>query len=120
MAAKATGKDKRRSRRRALRRSAWVALGPNDLHGCTLSDISDVGARIELDDPRTIPDHFMLFLSNNGAARRSCDVVWRNSQQVGVRFDPLMTTRKRKRPGVPTRPETVDVSPRDRGTYQKP
>jgi hypothetical protein len=119
MAAKAMGKDKRRSRRRALRRSAWVALGPNDLHGCTLSDISDVGARIELDDPGTIPDRFMLFLSNNGAARRSCHVVWRTSQQVGVRFDPQVTRRKRGRPHVALGVEMVDVSPRGSETHEK-
>ena len=80
-------KDKRKARRRPLRRSAWVALGPNDLHGCKLFDVSEAGARIEVEDTTPIPDHFMLFLSNNGAARRPCQVVWRNSNQLGVKFE---------------------------------
>jgi hypothetical protein len=80
-------KDKRKARRRPLRRSAWVALGPNDLHGCKLFDVSEAGARIEVEDATPIPDHFMLFLSNNGAARRACQVVWRNSNQLGVKFE---------------------------------
>jgi hypothetical protein len=77
--------DKRKTRRRSLRRPAWLALGK--LHDCKLSDISDGGARIDLEDNAPIPDHFMLLLSNNGAARRACRVVWRSPQQLGVKFE---------------------------------
>jgi hypothetical protein len=80
-------KDKRKTRRRAIRRSAWLALAPGELHGCMLSDISDAGVRIEVEDAEPIPDHFVLFLSNNGAARRACRVVWRNARQLGVKFE---------------------------------
>jgi hypothetical protein len=79
-------KDKRKSRRRPLRHSAWLAFGPNDSHGCKLFDVSEVGARIEVEDATPIPDQFMLLLSSNGAAHRACQVVWRNSNQLGVKF----------------------------------
>jgi hypothetical protein len=76
-----------------LRRSAWVALAPDHLHGCALSDISDAGARIEMDDTESIPDQFMLFLSSTGFPQRACRVVWRNERQLGVKF-------KAKRAGI--------------------
>ncbi len=80
-------KDKRKSLRRPMRYTAWVALAPDQLHGCVLSDISETGARIDIDDSKTIPDQFMLLLSSNGAARRKCRVVWRKPRQIGVKFE---------------------------------
>jgi hypothetical protein len=72
--------------RRVMRYTAWFALPAKKLHGCTLSDISDSGARIDIDDSGIAPDHFPLFLSGNGKARRICTVVWRKPRQLGVKF----------------------------------
>ena len=80
-------KDKRKSTRRPMRYTAWVALAADQLHGCVLSDISDTGARIDIDDSKTIPDHFLMLLSGNGKAKRKCTVVWRKPRQVGVKFE---------------------------------
>lgn len=82
--------EKRRARRRPLRHTAWLAVGPGELHDCKLSDISAAGARIDVEESVTLPDHFMLFLTNNGATRRACRVVWRNAQQIGVKFEPRL------------------------------
>ena len=79
-------KDQRKAKRRPMRYSAWIALPGKKLHGCALSDMSDTGARIEIDDSEIIPDRFPLFLSGNGAARRICTVVWRKPKQMGVTF----------------------------------
>ena len=78
--------DKRRAHRRRMRYTAWIGLKPGELHGCALSDISEIGARIDVEDSKTIPNRFPLFLSNNGAARRVCTVVWRKPKQIGVTF----------------------------------
>lgn len=78
--------DKRNALRRPMRYTAWLALKAGQLHGCVLSDISDTGARIDVEDSTTVPDNFMLLLSNNGSARRKCRVVWRKPRQVGVKF----------------------------------
>ena len=69
-----------------MRYTAWIALKPGELHGCVLSDISETGARIDVEDSKTIPNRFPLFLSNRSAARRVCTVVWRKPKQVGVTF----------------------------------
>ena len=79
--------DKRKSRRRPIRYSAWMALENDKLHGCVLSDVSDTGARLDVDDSEAVPEHFMLLLSGTGSARRSCRVVWRQPGQIGVVFE---------------------------------
>jgi PilZ domain len=80
-------KDKRKSVRQPIRYTAWVALEPDQLHGCVLSDISETGARIEIDETKPMPDEFVLMLSSNGTAQRKCRVVWRKPRQLGVIFE---------------------------------
>jgi PilZ domain len=80
-------KDKRKSLRRPIRYSAWVALEADMLHGCVMSDISDTGARLDIDDSQIIPDDFTLLLTSNGSAHRKCHVVWRKPRQLGVTFE---------------------------------
>lgn len=79
-------KDQRKAPRRLMRYSAWIAVAPKKMHGCVLSDISETGARIDVDDSKIVPNRFPLFLSRNGTARRVCTVVWRKPKQVGVTF----------------------------------
>jgi len=79
-------KEKRKSLRRPVRYSAWVALGGEQLHRCVLSDVSETGGRLDIDDSQTIPDNFTLLLASNGSARRNCHVVWRKPRQIGVTF----------------------------------
>ena len=81
-------KDKRKAPRKAMRFSAWVTMPDKSLHGCVLADISDTGARLDVEDAKKVPDRFMLFLSGrNGKARRYCHVVWRAPEQLGVEFE---------------------------------
>jgi hypothetical protein len=70
-----------------MRYTAWAMLSANEKHGCVLSDISEAGARIDVEDSKKIPDHFFLLLSGNGKARRACHVIWRKPQQIGVHFE---------------------------------
>jgi hypothetical protein len=79
-------REKRVVRRKPLRYTAWVALTAEQRHGCVVSDVSDSGARIDVQDSKVLPDHFVLLLTNTGAARRYCRVMWRKPTQVGVKF----------------------------------
>jgi hypothetical protein len=81
--------DKRKTRRQAMRYTAWVLLAGNQKYGCVLSDISEAGARIDVQDAKKLPGHFLLLLSGNGSARRACSVIWRKGNQVGVKFERL-------------------------------
>ena len=80
-------KDNRRSRRRTMRYHAILILAPDALRDCTLSDISETGARITVEAAEELPDRFTLLLSGNGAPQRTCRVVWRQPDQIGVDFE---------------------------------
>jgi hypothetical protein len=54
---------------------------------CRIENISDSGARLELDDE--LPDDaqlFLLALSSTGRAHRRCQCVWKRDHQMGVSF----------------------------------
>jgi hypothetical protein len=101
-------KDKRKALRRPMRYTAWVALEGDQLHGCALSDISESGARIDIDDSKSIPDNFMLLLASNGSARRRCRVVWRKPRQLGVTFNRIIADGE-QHPLVPKLGRTFDA-----------
>jgi len=88
-------KDNRKDRRQPMRYTAWVAAGPKQLYRCVVSDVSESGARIVVEDSSQIPNCFFLFLSPTGRARRACRVAWRNATQLGVKFEPSLAEAKR-------------------------
>jgi hypothetical protein len=45
------------------------------MHSCRLSDIDQASTRIDVEEDMTLPDHCMLFLSNDGAVRRACQAL---------------------------------------------
>jgi hypothetical protein len=51
---------------------------------CVLSDLSDGGARLSGVRANTIPDEFRLRTPLGD--RRTCHVVWRTDNELGVRF----------------------------------
>jgi hypothetical protein len=92
-----TNIDKRRSPRRPIRYTAWVALPEKSLIGCVLNDVSDHGARLDVENSADLPDHFVLLLSNRGTPKRNCKVVWRGDNQLGVEFEkPLAHAEKNR------------------------
>lgn len=105
--------DKRKTIRRTLRYSAWVTLAGDQLHGCVLSDVSETGGRIDIDDSEKIPDQFMLLLSNNGSARRKCRVVWRKPGQIGVSFDRRLADSEKATLVPRTEPEVFEALAKD-------
>ena len=77
--------------RRAIRESvdfpAWIAIGKGAVTlPCTVLDVSEHGARIELASPGGVPDDFCLFLTRDGSRQRRCRVVWRSDAQIGVSY----------------------------------
>lgn len=80
-------KELRKTVRRDAHYGVWIAYGSDRiLVPCTLNDISDAGARLALPGNGDVPDRFMLLLSERGRAYRRCQVAWRTSEEVGVRF----------------------------------
>ena len=72
--------EKREHRRSYGRRVAYINIPIK----CAISDISRSGARLLLDDPKSVPDVFLLQISPD--LSRWCKVIWRKSSQVAVRY----------------------------------
>ena len=79
--------EKRRNPRKSLRYNAWVSAPGGKPVGCVVSDISETGARLEVEEPEGLPERLLLLLTGDGRARRACRVVWRAEHQVGVQFE---------------------------------
>jgi hypothetical protein len=87
------GGEKRRMRRHPLRYAAWVAIGDNSpAKSCMVADVSETGARLELETSDDLPKEFWLLLSRDGKVRRRCEVVWQAGDQVGARYMTSATT----------------------------
>jgi hypothetical protein len=88
----AVGKYRARAelRRKPRRQFHYSAQILTDKKGppreCSISDISETGARLLLARDEELPDRFVLLLTASGDARRVCRVVWRTGMAVGVEF----------------------------------
>jgi hypothetical protein len=52
---------------------------------CQVLDISKHGAKIVAGTPSVVPDHFELTFFEGGQSR-VCEVVWRRTKMLGVKF----------------------------------
>ena len=81
--------DKRDSQRKQFEVRCWVALGPSPkpLAEGLVSDVSHTGAKLALQETDLqLPDEFDLYLTPDGTVGRNCAVIWRDGQDVGVKF----------------------------------
>ncbi len=81
-------KEKRKDPRRGLRYHAWIGTGGTmPLRGCIVSDISDNGAKLDVESAQEVPDEFQLLFSGHDGIYRHCRAVWRTLNQIGVHFE---------------------------------
>ena len=71
-----------------MRRAAVVVLDTAQIPlRCVIWDMSDGGARLAVACPSAqLPRTFTLLLTKDASVRRNCQVVWTDSQFVGVKF----------------------------------
>ncbi|HEX4410037.1 MAG TPA: PilZ domain-containing protein [Xanthobacteraceae bacterium] len=77
----------RRKPRRAFHHTARIVVG-DSLVACSVADISEVGARLVLENDGEVPEQFVLLLTPRGHPRRECRVIWRDGVTLGVEFPP--------------------------------
>lgn len=100
--------DKRKAVRRPMQYTAWIALADSKTpQGCVLSDISESGARLDIENAESVPDDFVLLLSRRGVPKRKCHVVWRNERQLGVTFERSLPTKDTTK--IVNRPEPTQI-----------
>jgi hypothetical protein len=70
---------------------------------CILKDVSESGARLEVDGSSDVltSREFFLVLSSTGLAFRRCELVWINGSTVGVHFVRNSEKKKASRPLMP-------------------
>jgi hypothetical protein len=61
-----------------------MATGLGPPLSCTMHDVSEFGARIELGEPAAAPQEFLILLSDRLA--RWCRVIWRSDKEIGIEF----------------------------------
>ena len=71
--------------RRRVLKAGSINSGGRSI-SCTVRNISDTGAAIEVESPLYIPDRFKLIVQTDNL-NRSCHVVWRKERRIGVAFD---------------------------------
>jgi hypothetical protein len=72
------------SRRRVLKAGS-IEFGGGEFE-CTIRNVSETGAALEVMTPLYIPDRFTLVFQSE-ESKRACRVVWRKQKRIGVTFD---------------------------------
>jgi hypothetical protein len=78
---------KKREVRKLLGQRAWITLeGGFAARQCVVQDISSAGARISVDGAVSLPARLRLAFARDARTGRTCQVVWRRGNTVGVKF----------------------------------
>jgi PilZ domain len=78
--------EKRKHQRHSISRVAKWQTEPSALpRDCTITNLSDGGARLFVDDAE-LPNRFILSISGDVPMSEECQVVWRIGGEVGVQF----------------------------------
>ena len=77
------GDEHRIAPRQRVLKGARIQFGGGSID-CTVRNISETGAALEVTSPLGIPTEFTLVTE---AARRPCRVVWRKEKRIGITFE---------------------------------
>jgi PilZ domain len=79
--------DRRGRKRTRVTRDAKILVPRrSSVIFCTVEDLTSVGARLKLANTFGLPETFELTFEH-GRTRRSCRVMWRTGDRVGVAFE---------------------------------
>jgi hypothetical protein len=91
--------DRRRNQRRQVLKLARIVTSHTVGFDCTVRNLSDNGALLEISASVEIPEEFDLF--TDGAPAKRCRVVWRKAYQTGVEFAERAEGEGPKTPSAP-------------------
>ena len=77
--------ENRRTYRRRVFKSATIEFD-RSAFSCTVRNISEVGAALDLPSSFGIPHEFQLVIETNQMTRQ-CRTIWRKENRIGVTFD---------------------------------
>ncbi|NNE23322.1 MAG: PilZ domain-containing protein [Rhizobiales bacterium] len=73
------------NRAKTLRSGKIIYNNKMSVSDCSIRDISETGCRISMESTAGIPKNFLLHIVN-GDVRHECEVAWRSSTAMGVKF----------------------------------
>jgi hypothetical protein len=77
--------DKRSAARHRVLKAATIEFAGGGI-SCTVRNMSDSGAMLDVTSPIGIPEHVSLIIPTEGK-HLPCHVVWRKEKRIGVTFD---------------------------------
>lgn len=77
--------EQRAAPRRRILKAGTIEFGGGVID-CTVKNISDTGAALEVVTPLYIPDRFMLYIPSDKFKRR-CRIIRRSERRIGVAFE---------------------------------
>jgi hypothetical protein len=78
-------RNRRKTTRKGLGYPAIIVIGA-ERRRCLVRDVSQGGARIDVNGAADVPDEFSLCLSASGPPCRRCRVAWRAERRLGVEW----------------------------------
>jgi quercetin dioxygenase-like cupin family protein len=79
-------KENRQSPRKQIDLMVRIQTGGGSSIACLMSNMSQTGVCLTIDDPSALPEEFMLYFKDD--LKRWCKIQWRSKTQVGVKFTP--------------------------------
>ena len=76
--------EHRQAPRRRLLKAGKISFGGGAID-CTVRNLSETGAALEVTTPVGIPERFMLVIEAD-QKHVQCHLVWRKERRIGVRF----------------------------------
>lgn len=77
--------ETRTAPRRRMLKAGTIEFGGGAID-CTVRNIPETGAALDVVTPLFIPDRFTLFVPTEHL-KRPCQIVWRKEKRIGVTFD---------------------------------
>lgn len=76
--------EKRAAQRYRVFKGGTITFEDRDV-ACTVRNMSEGGAAIDLDAPVTLPQSFSLLITRDNFVR-NCRTVWRSERRIGLAF----------------------------------
>jgi hypothetical protein len=78
--------DLRKVARQRVLKAGTIEIGGGGAIDCTVRNLSETGAALDVQSPVGVPDEFVLVIASD-ALRFICRVAWRKARRIGIRFD---------------------------------
>ena len=78
--------ENRIAQRRRMLKAGTISFGGGAID-CTVRNLSETGAALDVISPVGIPDRFVLVVETDHRSL-PCRVVWRKDKKIGVHFEP--------------------------------